>query len=124
MGQSILSGGLGLPPAEQLFQTSTKLPFVFVADETFPLLTNLMRPYPRKDLKLKPKVFKNRLSRSRSVIENAFGILVARWRIFRQPIQGSEKTLDAIVWACGNLHNYLRVCDESEQEGRRYCPAG
>ncbi|CAN7980448.1 unnamed protein product, partial [Ixodes pacificus] len=124
MGQSILSGGLGLPPAGQLPQTSTKLPFVFVADEAFPLLTNLMRPYPKKDLKLKPRVFNYRLSRSRRVIENAFGILVARWRIFRQPIQGSEETLDAIVWACVNLHNYLRVWDESEQGERRYCPAG
>ncbi|KAG0430516.1 hypothetical protein HPB47_022643, partial [Ixodes persulcatus] len=39
-------------------------------------------------------------------------------------IEGSEETLDAIVWACVNRHNYLRVCDESEQGERRYCPAG
>ncbi|KAG0434899.1 hypothetical protein HPB47_018798 [Ixodes persulcatus] len=36
----------------------------------------------------------------------------------------SEETLEAIVWACVNLHNYLRVCDESEQGERRYCPVG
>ncbi|KAG0421741.1 hypothetical protein HPB47_002401 [Ixodes persulcatus] len=40
----------------------------------------------------------------------------------RQPIQASEETLEAVVWACVNLHNYLRVCDESEQGHRRYCP--
>lgn len=124
MGQSILSGGLGLPPAGPLPQTSTRLPFVFVADEAFPLLPNLMRPYPRKDLTLVPKVFNYRLSRARRVIENTFGILVARWRIFKQTIQASERTLEAIVWACVNLHNYLRVSDEGEQRDRRYCPVG
>ncbi|CAN7945316.1 unnamed protein product [Ixodes pacificus] len=124
MGQSLLSGGLGLPPAGRLPHTSAKLPFVFVADEAFPLLTNLMRPYPRKDLELMQKVFNYRLSRARRIIENTFGILVARWRIFRQTIQASEETLEAIVWACVNLHNYLRVCDESEQGERRYCPVG
>lgn len=28
-------------------------------------------------------------------------------------IQGSEEILEAIVWACVNLPNYLRACDES-----------
>ncbi|CAN7937679.1 unnamed protein product, partial [Ixodes hexagonus] len=124
MGQSLLTGGLGLPPPAHLPGTHTKLPYVFVADEAFPLLPNLMRPYPRKDLTVVPKVFNYRLSRARRVIENTFGILVARWRIFRQPIQASEENLEAIVWACVSLHNYLRTCDESEQGERRYCPAG
>ncbi|KAG0437393.1 hypothetical protein HPB47_017465 [Ixodes persulcatus] len=57
------------------------------------------------------------------VIENSFGILVARWRIFKQPIQASPETLEAIVWACVSVHNYLRVCDETENPERRYCPA-
>lgn len=124
MGQSMLSGGLDLPPARHLPQTETKLPFVFVADEAFPLLPSLMRPFPRKELSMLPRVFNYRLSRARRIIENAFGILVARWRIFRQTIQASEETLEAIVWACVDLHNYLRVSDESELGNRRYCPAG
>ncbi|KAG0433879.1 hypothetical protein HPB47_019513 [Ixodes persulcatus] len=28
------------------------------------------------------------------------------------PIQASEENLEAIVWACVSLHNYLRTCDE------------
>ncbi|KAG0419840.1 hypothetical protein HPB47_003834 [Ixodes persulcatus] len=55
--------------------------------------------------------------------QNSFGILVARWRIFKQPIQASPETLEAIVWACVSVHNYLRVCDETENPERRYCPA-
>ncbi|XP_040069512.1 putative nuclease HARBI1 [Ixodes scapularis] len=68
--------------------------------------------------------YKFKLSRARRIIEYTFGILVARWRIFRQTFQASEETLEAIVWAYVNLHNYLRVCDESEQGERRYCPVG
>ncbi|CAN7945786.1 unnamed protein product [Ixodes hexagonus] len=124
MGQSVLSGGLDLPPAGQLPQTQTKLPFVFVGDEAFPLLPNLMRPFPRRELQLLARLFNYRLSRARRIIESTFGILVARWRIFRQPFQSSPETLEAIVWACVNLHNYLRACDESEQGHRRYCPRG
>ncbi|KAG0413310.1 hypothetical protein HPB47_009551 [Ixodes persulcatus] len=44
--------------------------------------------------------------------------------LYRTPIQASEENLEAIVWACVSLHNYLRTCDESEQGERRYCPAG
>ncbi|KAM7281307.1 protein ALP1-like, partial [Ixodes scapularis] len=124
MGERILSDTAGLPPPAHLPDTRTKLPFVFVGDEAFPLLTNLMRPFPRKGLKLPQKVFNYRLSRARRVIENTFGILVARWRIFRQPIQASAKTLEAVVWACVSLHNYLRASDESERGERLYCPTG
>ncbi|XP_029825713.2 putative nuclease HARBI1 [Ixodes scapularis] len=124
MGDAILSGTAGLPPPGPLPGTRTKLPFVFVGDEAFPLLTNLMRPFPLKSLKLLQKVFNYRLSRARRVIENTFWILVARWRISRQPIQACPATLEAVVWACVSLHNYLRVCDEAERGERLYCPAG
>ncbi|CAN7977774.1 unnamed protein product, partial [Ixodes persulcatus] len=123
MGEAILSETVGLPPPAHLPETRARMPFVFVGDEAFPLLNNLMRPFPRKKLDVLKKSFNYRLSRARRVIENSFGILVARWRIFKQPIQASPETLEAIVWACVSVHNYLRVCDETENPERRYCPA-
>lgn len=123
MGQDLVSGSHNLPPPQRLPNTGVKTPMVFVGDEAFPLLCNLMRPFPRKDLTVLTRVFNYRLSRARRIIENAFGILVARWRIFRQPIHASLQTVDAIIWASVCLHNYLRVWDD-ETSTFQYCPRG
>lgn len=84
------------------------LPYVLVGDEAFPLSNYLMRPYPRRDqLDLRRKVFNYRLSRARRIIENAFGLLAAKWRVFRKPILARESTVRKIIQACVCLHNFL-----------------
>ena len=60
-----------------------------------------------------------RLSRARRVVENAFGILVTKWRIFRQPIIAKTSTVDDIVRASCVLHNFLRRRDGVSND-RRY----
>ena len=52
----------------------------------FPLKDWIRCPYPGKSITEEQKMYNYRLSRDRRVIENAFGILVARWRIFRAPM--------------------------------------
>lgn len=71
-------GYVDRPPPTNLPLTNLPMHHVFVGDEAFPLKMYLMRPYNRKDLGDKESVFNYRLSRSRRVIENAFGILVSR----------------------------------------------
>lgn len=84
------------------------LPYVLVGDEAFPLTNYLMRPYPRRGhLEMPKKVFIYRLSRARRIVENAFGLLVDKWRIFRKPIIASESTIKKIVQAAVCLHNFL-----------------
>ena len=56
---------------------------------------------------------------ARRIIENTFGILAARWRIFHGPIKAAVETVEAIVKATCILHNYLRLTDNDY-----YCPAG
>ncbi|CAH1972161.1 unnamed protein product [Acanthoscelides obtectus] len=53
-------------------------------------------------------VYNYRLSRARQIVENAFGILVSRFRIFQKPIATNIETVDKIVLAACALHNWLR----------------
>ena len=83
-GKAFDSGTLGIPKPRILPNTTENpLPYVFVGDEAFPLKTNMLRPYPGKNLDEKLAVFNYRLSRARRIIENSFGILAA-WYALNQ----------------------------------------
>ena len=64
-------------------------------------------------------IFNYRLSRARRVIENTFGILASRWRIFRRPIIAEPERAIIYTKATIALHNYLRTT-----ESLSYCPPG
>ena len=78
-----------------------------------------MKPYPGQGIQENQAIFNYRLSRARRVIENAFGILAARWRIFMQAIQTNVENAEMIVKAAICLHNFLRQTNSAG-----YCPAG
>lgn len=76
-GDAWKRGRVNVPPPKELPGTLEKKEYVMVADEAFPLQTNLMRPFPGRDLNTVVKRRYNyRLSRARRVIENAFGMYV------------------------------------------------
>ena len=56
-------------------------------------------------------------------MENTFGILVTKWRIFRQPIIAKPDNVDLIVKAACVLHNYLRRRDGVSND-MQYIPPG
>ena len=118
-GQALDLGTLSLPPPQSIPQSNVVAPFVFVADEAFPLKVNMMRPYPGKGLDVSKVVYNYRLSRARRVIENTFGILAARWRIFRRPILATPQHVTTFTKAAVALHNFLRTYESST-----YCPPG
>ena len=64
-----------------------------------------MKPYPRHNLDDQSKLIANyRFSRARRIIENSFGILAARFRIFRHTIHAEVETVQNITKACVALH--------------------
>lgn len=104
----LVAGELGIPNPVQLPGTNDFVPFVFIGDEAFPLMEHLMKPYPQSNITHDQKIFNYRLCRARRVVENVFGILVSRFRIFLQPIAIDIEKIDTVVLACCALHNFLR----------------
>ncbi len=92
-----------LPGAEHL----GAMPYVFLADEAFPLCCNILRPYPGHNTGER-NVFHFRLSHARRMVECTFGILAAQWRVYRRVLGVSPNVAEKIVKATCMLHNFLR----------------
>ncbi|XP_037935213.1 protein ANTAGONIST OF LIKE HETEROCHROMATIN PROTEIN 1-like [Teleopsis dalmanni] len=119
-GKNLAEDKLTLPRSIPLPLTSQPFPHYFIADCAFPLKNNLMKPFPGDgdDTNRTQKVFNYRLSRTRRVIENAFGILTARWRVMRTSMEFNPENVEKIVLACLVLHNFVMLNDTQ----RWYCP--
>ena len=103
-----MNGSLNLPSPEVLNGTQYSLPFVFVGDEAFPLLENLLKPYSQRGLTHEQIIFNYRLSRARRTVENAFGIMASRFRVLQTDMAINVQNVDKVVLATCVLHNYLR----------------
>ena len=109
MGQALETEQLNLPTTEAPKGWRDHLfPYFLVGDEALALKQRMQRPCFEGELPEVRRIFNHRQSRARRVIENAFGILAARWRIFHRPIQESVGTVQSISQAAVCLHNYLR----------------
>ena len=88
-------------------RATAPIPFMIVADDAFPLKSNIMKPYGQANLGVKNRIFNYRLSRARRVVENAFGILANRFRVFMTGICLDPQKVQVIAMACCSLHNFL-----------------
>ena len=80
----------------------------------------MMKPYPGTSSNISQRVFNYRLSRGRRTIENTFGILASRFRIFGRPINCHVQNVVHITKAAVALHNFL-ICTRSPGEIHSYC---
>ncbi|XP_065295881.2 uncharacterized protein [Dermacentor albipictus] len=118
-GKKLNDGVVALPAAARLPKSQKVAPHVFVGDEAFQLRTDFLRPFPGKGMLPIQRVFNYRLSRARRIVENAFGILTARWRILLGPMNLLPKNATFAVLACCALHNFISSARETT-----YCPPG
>jgi hypothetical protein len=81
---------------------------MLVADDAFPLRENIMKPFSRRSMGNKERIFNYRLSRARRIVENAFGILASIFRVYKSPIAVKVATARLIVLATTTLHNFIR----------------
>lgn len=112
-------GEIHLPEDQKLPGSQRTVPFVLIGDDAFPLKRYLMKPFPFKNQNKEQRIFSYRLSRARRTVENAFGILANKFRIFLQPINLEPMKVEKIVLASTALHNYLR-----REHSAEYTPLG
>ncbi|XP_069615755.1 uncharacterized protein [Ranitomeya imitator] len=112
MGRRLCNNELDLPPPSHIPGANLDaVPYMMVADEAFQLSRNVMRPYPRRGLDYRRRIFNLRLSRARRLVECSFGILSAKWRVLQSAIQLSEGNVNGMIKACVVLHNFTRYHD-------------
>ena len=106
--KSLTARKLQLPLPAKIPNTDIQLPHVFVGDEAFALMPNLMRPVPRRSLTDEKRIFNYRLSRARRQVECTFGVVSSVWRIMRKPMEVAAEFAIDIVKAVCVLHNYVQ----------------
>lgn len=98
---------LNIPAPDTLPNSNDILPYVFVADEAYPLLPNMMRPYQKSLLNDESEYFNARLSRARKCVECTFGIINSKWWILWKALEIKAENTDSIVKTICLLHNII-----------------
>nr|XP_036226946.1 uncharacterized protein LOC118682390 [Bactrocera oleae] len=84
------------------------VPIFIIGDSAFQFSKQIMKPYPFSvNQNHREKVFNYALSKTRRVVENAFGHLKARFRRIGKGIDNSVRNANLIIKACCVFHNFL-----------------
>ncbi|XP_069683589.1 uncharacterized protein [Periplaneta americana] len=113
MGKALESGSLNIPTKNELPGSNLRAPYVILGDESFPMKTYLMRPYPAPQAAddIPKKTFNNKLSHARQVTENAFRLLADRFQVYRRVLKSKPENLDTLILTTCILHNFLQEED-------------
>ncbi|XP_049301832.1 uncharacterized protein LOC125775362 [Bactrocera dorsalis] len=88
--------------------SGVNVPVFIIGDSAFRFSKQLIKPYPFSvNQNNGEKVFNYSLSKTRRVVENAFGHLKARFRRIGKGIDNSVRNANSIIKACCVLHNFL-----------------
>ena len=99
---------MGWPRPSPLPNDTQDVPYFLMGDDAFSLRTYLMKPYGARNLEREYRIYNYRLSRSRRVVENTFGILANRFQVLLTTMNHHHETVRVIVKACVLLHNIMR----------------
>ena len=115
----IEDGRIGFPGPAPITQGGRDVPYFILADDAFALKTWLMKPYGRRMLTREEKIAKYRISKGMRVVENAFGILVSRFRVMRTTTELPPTTVREVVFTCVVLHNIPRSQYQGQPGGQQ-----
>ncbi|VDI64975.1 Hypothetical predicted protein [Mytilus galloprovincialis] len=100
---------IDFPYPEPLPGDDRNIPYFFFADNAFQLKTDMMKLFPFRNMTVEDRIFNYRLSRTRSLVENAFGIMSQRFQILLSTMQHSPDNVRIVVQACICLHNLIGI---------------
>jgi hypothetical protein len=115
--RKVCEGTAGIPAPEPLPGHRTPVPWFFVGDAAFALAPWMQKPYPHRGQTRPERLFNYRLSRARRIVENGFGILVARWRCLTTTLGQAPENCVKVTTACVDLHNLVRMRRGRPQPG-------
>ena len=107
MYEAFANNELHLPPPDEMTNDNERTPYFLLGDDAFALKTWLLKPYSRRSLSKEERIFNYRLSRARRVVENAFGLLVQRFRVLLKTMEVNPESAKSITLACVMLHNLI-----------------
>lgn len=109
MGKRFETQMMNVPEPKNLPGQNEPSPHVIIGDEAFALKPYLLRPFPYRQSRsdISKEKYNFRLCRARRVVENAFGILSQKWRLFYRPMETKVDTSILVVQTACILHNFL-----------------
>ena len=107
LNEAIEQDRVGFPLDSPLPNDDTPIPFHLVGDDAFALKPWLMKPFSHQSQVHRERIFSYRLSRARRVIENAFGLMQARLRVFGTTMHQQPEVVKTITMCGCVLHNLI-----------------
>jgi len=79
-----------------------------MTDDAFALSVNIMKPYAGHNpgSSTPERIFNYRLQRTRIIVENMFGILSGKFRVFSKPVALHPNKIETVVLTCIYVHNF------------------
>ena len=107
--QHLESGSSPFPHPKQIPGTTTRLHYVILGDQGYPLKDYLMRPNSTDNAAVcrDIEVYNYRHSGAKRTVEYAFGIFVSKWRYLKTELQVSPEHVDRLVSAACLLHKLI-----------------